>query len=383
MATRVLHLSYLGGLGGGETMWLSQLRALDRTLWEPRVICGNAGAFVDELRASGIAVDVMPYALPHFQNGWLPRLSLAFVPQLYNYLRAEKIQLVHCKDPQSAFYAAPIARLLNIPVVWTCTGWWHAERGWKSWFYETFFTRIITWTELIKQKLVDTNPRLGEKIVVVPSGVDISIFAPAPRDASARAELGISPQAQVVILLARFQPVKGHEFFLQAAIKILEKCPETIFLLVGDNAFATDEGETYKREMLAQIQNDARLQTHIVLAGFRRDVPRLLNASDILVCPSLFETYGMSNIEAMACGVPVVSTKVGGPSETIVDGETGFLVAPRDANALAEQVIRLLADAPLRKQMGAQARKRVKERFSLTENVARLEQVYRQALHLS
>lgn len=382
MAIPVLHLSYLGGLGGGETMWLSQLRGLDKSVWEPRVICGQDGAFVDELRAAAIDVQVMPYTLPHFQNGWLPRLSLAFLPRLYAYLRANKIQLVHCKDPQSAYYAAPVARLLGIPVVWTCTGWWHAERGWKSKFYDAFFARIITWTELIKQKLVETNPRLGEKIVVVPSGVDVSVFAPAPRDELVRGEFNIPPNAPLVILLARFQPVKGHEIFLQAALQVLEKFPDTFFLLVGDNAFATDEGETYKREMLAQIQNDARLRTHIVLAGFRRDIPRLLNASDVLVCPSLFETYGMSNVEAMACGVPVVSTNVGGPSETIVDGETGFLVPPRDPAALAERVMRLLADERLRKRMGACGRQRVLDHFTLTENIARLEEVYRQALHL-
>lgn len=380
MAIPVLHLSYLGGLGGGETMWLSQLRALDQMVWEPRVVCGTGGAFVDELRASGIAAQVIPYALPYFQAGWLPRLSLSFLPRLYQYLRAHKIRLVHCKDPQSAFYAAPIARLFKIPVVWTCTGWWHAERGWKSAFYAGSFSRIITWTEFIRKKLIETNAALANKTIVVPSGVDVDVFAPAPRDDTVRDELGIPRKAPLVILLARFQPVKGHEFFLQAVPEILGKFSETFFLIVGDNAFATGEGENYKRAMLRHIQDDARLRERVVIGGFRRDIPRVLNASDVLVCPSLFETYGMSNLEAMACGVPAVSTNVGGPSETMVDGETGFLVPPRDPQALAQRVNQLLGDPALRKRIGANGRLRVLEHFSLRTNVERLEQVYRDAL---
>ncbi len=380
MPVPVLHLSYLGGLGGGEAIWLAQLPALDRRLWEPRVVCGNPGAFVDELVAARIPVDVIPYRLPFFLKGVLPRLSLSFLPVLYRYLRTHRIQLLHVKDPQSAFYAAPLARRLGIPVLWTCTSWWHAERGWKSTFYEHFFTRILTCTQLIKQELVKTNPRLAAKIAVLPSGVDVNVFARGPRDETVRDELGIPRDAPVVILLARFQHVKGHEYFLDAALQTLDACPETRFLIVGDNAFATTEAETYKRAILERISNDPRLRRHVVLAGFRRDIPRLLNASDVLACPSLFETYGMANIEAMACGVPVVSTNVGGPSETIVDGETGFLVPPRDPGALSQRMIQLLGDPALRQQMGTQGRRRVLEHYALADDVARLERVYREAL---
>src|SRR5581483_1273039 len=165
-----------------------------------------------------------------------------------------------------------------------------------------------------------------------------------------------------------------------AALEILARVPETFFLIVGDNAFATDEAENYKREILTRLANDERLRARVVCAGFRRDIPRLLNASDVLVCPSLFETYGMANLEAMACGVPVVSTNVGGPTETVVDGETGFWVPPRDAHAIAARVCELLTNRELRAQMGARGRQRVVEHFALTTSVARTEQVYRELL---
>ncbi len=380
MAIPVLHLSYLGGLGGGETMWLSQLQGLDRRQWEPFVVCGTEGAFVDELGASGIEVEVIPYRLPFMRYGVIPSFSPRFAPQLARYMRDHGIRLVHCKDPHSAFYAAPVARALGIPVIWTCTSWWHAERGWKSRFYDGFLQRILVWTELIRDKLVETNVRLADKTVVVPSGVDVDEFKPTGRDPMVLDELGIPRDARVVTLLARFQEVKGHEYFLTAASEILRHFPGTRFLIVGDNAFRGDEAETYRRMILDRIERDVLLREHVVLAGFRRDIPRLLNASDVLVCPSLFETYGMSNIEAMACGIPVVSTNVGGPSETVADGETGFLVPPRDPAAIAARVCRLLGDETLRERMGANGRARVLKHFTLRQNVERLERLYQETL---
>lgn len=380
MPARILHVSYLGGLGGGETIWLSQVRALSRDAWEPYVLCGTPGAFVEELRAANIPVEVMPYRLPYFKYGWLPTGTPMVMPRLWRYLRAERIALVHVKDPESAFYVAPVARSLNIPVIWTCSAWWHAERGWKSQFYERFFARILSYTEVTKRALVAANSRLESKIVVMPPGVDVNEFAPGARDERLLDEWSIARDAPVVTLLARFQEVKGHEIFLRAAQKILDTFPAARFLLVGDNAFATSEADAYQRAMLQMIQDDERLRAAVVLAGFRRDIPRILRATDVLVCPSFFETYGMANLEAMACGIPVVSTNVGGPAETVVDGETGFLVPPRDADAIAARVCALLQDSARRKQMGANARRRIEQHYALTESVARLDALYRAVL---
>ncbi len=129
-----------------------------------------------------------------------------------------------------------------------------------------------------------------------------------------------------------------------------------------------------------RVRNDERLRRAVVFCGFRADVARILCSSDVLVCPSGFETYGMTNIEAMACAIPVVSTNVGGPSETIVDGETGFLVPPKDPRALAARVIQLLNDARLRRELGFNGRKRVETHYALRNSVAQLERAYTNAL---
>lgn len=380
MPKEILILSYLGGLGGGESSLLSHILALARGEFSPRVICGTPGAFVDALRAQHIPVEVISFQLPYFKGGFLPTASVDFFARLNAYLGKHPIALIHCNDPEAAYYAAPVAKLRGIPVVWTSWGWWQAERGWKSTFYEKMFAHIVTPTQYIKQCLGEANPRLCDKITVVPFGVDIETFSPGARDLEFLTEFGIAPNAPTVTVLARFQSVKGHANFLDAAPIILNAVPDARFLFVGDTAFDTADANETRTMVRERVADDERLRDAVAFCGFRTDVPRVLRATDVLVCPSEFETYGMTNIEAMACAIPVVSTNVGGPSETIVDGETGFLVPPGDPHGLAVRVIQLLSDARLRRELGFNGRKRVETHYALRDSAARLAQVYANAL---
>lgn len=377
----ILYLSYLGGLGGGESSLLSYVLALDRAHFAPRVICGTAGAFVKELRAHNVPAEVIPFALPYFKRRIFPTLTLGFFSRLYGYLRAHHVALIHCNDLESAYYAAPVAKFLRVPVLWTCHAWWQAERGWKMAFAEKFFARILTPTQHIRECLIAANARLRERITVSPFGVDTNLFAPGSRDDTLRDELQIARDAPLVTMLARFQSVKGHSTLLDAAPLILDIFPHARFLLVGDNEFGTSDADATRDAMHERVAADVQLRAAVVFAGFRRDVPRILRASDVLVCPSAFETYGMANLEAMSCGVPVVSTNVGGPSETIVEGETGFLVPPRDVAALAARVNELLAQPALRQAMGTNGRRRVETHYALRDSVARLQGLYRAQLN--
>ncbi len=379
-AQNILYLSTLGGLGGGESALLADLAALDRARFAPHALCAEPGAFVDALREIGVPTRVLPFALPHFKYGFLPVITLPFFQQLYAYARRQRIRLFHCNDLETVYYAAPIARLLRAPLVWTCHGWWSVERGWKMTFVEKFVAHILTPTRYLRQCLADADARLRARVTVLPFGVDTQTFAPQPRAERVRAEFGIAPAAPLVTMLARFQSVKGHATLLDAAPLILDAFPQTRFLLVGGAEFDTPDARATRALVQARVNADERLRRAFVLAGFRRDIAEILNASALLVCPSDFESFGVANIEAMACGIPVVSANVGGPTETIVDGVTGFLIPPRDPAALAARVNALLADAPLRQRLGANGRARVLERFALDERVKRLQTLYAQLL---
>jgi len=203
-----------------------------------------------------------------------------------------------------------------------------------------------------------------ERLPVLPPGVDTVRFQPGIDGSSVRADANISPDAPLVALIARFQDVKGHDTFQAMARLVAEAIPEARFIVAGENVHGASADDDYKRRILDAHAADPILREKLIYLGFRPDAERVIAAADVIVCSSHFESYGMVNIEAMASAKPVVSTRKGGPSETVVDGETGFLVDPKDPAALADRVIRLLRDPSLRAHMGAAGRARVERLFS-------------------
>jgi glycosyltransferase involved in cell wall biosynthesis len=135
-------------------------------------------------------------------------------------------------------------------------------------------------------------------------------------------------------------------------------------VVAGENVHGKSADDAYKARILDAHDADPVLKERLLYLGFRSDAERVIAAADVIVCASQFESYGMVNVEAMASGKPVVSTRQGGPSETVADGETGYLVDAGDADGLARRVIELLRDPALRARMGAAGRARVERLFS-------------------
>ena len=148
------------------------------------------------------------------------------------------------------------------------------------------------------------------------------------------------------------------------AQRVLAERPDARFVVAGDDVFGVAADQRYRDEILANARAIPILSDRLHYLGFRSDVETVYAAADVFVCPSDFESYGLANLEAMACGKPVASTRRGGPSETIVDGITGYLVDPGDADALARHTLLLLEDARLRERMGAAGRRHVARNFS-------------------
>ncbi len=206
-------------------------------------------------------------------------------------------------------------------------------------------------------------------MTVMYPGVDTARFHPDLDRRRLRDELGLALETPLVALVARFQAVKGHDVFQAMARQVAQAIPEAHFVVAGENT-QTPADARLRDRLLAQAQTDPLLSERLHYLGFRPDVETVLAAADVVVCSSRFEGYGMVNIEAMACGRPVVSTNQGGPAETIREGETGFLVPPGDPAALAERVIRLLRDPASRQRMGRAGRARVDAQFSAAANAA-------------
>jgi glycosyltransferase involved in cell wall biosynthesis len=368
---RVLFFSFYTGLGGGETSLLSLLGSLGRRRYEPVLICPREGQLTESARALGVEVHIIPYR----------GASIWFVPFIWRHLmnvrRFEAVTprlapaLVH-SDFHSLPYALPVCNRLKIPLIFTCYGWWFHPKPWQRGFYRTGPQRILAISEAVKQGFLGKPPFMQpDKVRVLNLGVDIDLFRPRTAERVAiRRELGLSLQSPLVTLIGRFQRVKAHDVFLAAAKIVGQQSPATRFAIAGENVFGGSADEAYKRQVVSMAKADPELNQKVAFLGWVPEAERLLAASDVVVCSSYFESFGMVVIEAMASGVPVVSTNVGGPAETMMDGETGYLVQPGRPDLIADRVLRLLADEDLRDRMGQAGRERVKLNFSLEQYAA-------------
>jgi glycosyltransferase involved in cell wall biosynthesis len=192
--------------------------------------------------------------------------------------------------------------------------------------------------------------------------------------AALRRTFGFGERDVVFICVARFAPQKAHDVLLRAFKELVDASPDARLLLVGDDPFGDG------RERAEALANELDLGRACVFAGIRRDVAQLLAMSDVFVMSSLWEGLGLVFLEAMSAGLPVVSTRVSAIPEVVVDGETGLLVPPSDARALAAAMRALASDPARRAKLGRAGRARVLESFGLERMVDETIAVYREVL---
>jgi len=155
-----------------------------------------------------------------------------------------------------------------------------------------------------------------------------------------RQELKIPDDYQVVSVISRIQEGKGQEYFIRAAKEVLKGMPNIYFLVIGDITFETDKPYYHK---LIKLVEEFGIKERVIFAGFREDIPQVLKLSSIIIAPCIdLEAFGLSVIEAMASGKPVIATAIGGHLETIDNGYDGILVPPKNEFAIKEAVVGLL-----------------------------------------
>ncbi len=363
MTKRLLCITTYTGLGGGETSLLTLLDHLDPAQWQPHLLAPRDGQLPDAFRKRGWAVHLTPFrgATTYFIPGIWGRFPI--VNRIAAVIREQQITAIH-SDYHSLPYAVRAGAITQTPLVWTCWGWWFHPKFWQREFFQRPEGAFAASWAIRDGFLGDPPFMPPDRLPVLPPGVDTVRFQPGIDGSSVRADANVSPDAPLVALIARFQDVKGHDTFQAMARIVAEAIPEAQFIVAGENVHGASADDAYKRSILDAHAADPVLREKLIYLGFRPDAERVIAAADVIVCSSHFESYGMVNVEAMASAKPVVSTRKGGPSETVVDGETGFLVDPKDPAALADRVIRLLRDPALRAQMGAAGRARVERLFS-------------------
>ena len=228
-------------------------------------------------------------------------------------------------------------------------------------------SRLAAWFKYRRcERLVGISERIcatmraagvpSSKIVCIRSGVDCAEYRPGATSGLLTEQLGIPPGMLTVGMVAQFIPRKGHATLVEAAAKILMRRTEVRFVLFGQGRL---------RAKIEELVHARGLQGSFIFPGFRRDLPALLPALDVIAHPAHLEGLGVALLQAEACGVPVVAGRAGGIPEIVQEGHTGFLVEPGDVTTLADRIERLLSDASLRLRMGQAARAFAVEKCSL------------------
>jgi len=243
---------------------------------------------------------------------------------------------------------------------------------------------LIAATPLDRSQMVDLYGADAERIVVIPLGVDPGMFRPIPRqEALAAAGIQLPEPNRLVLFVGRLDPVKGLDTLLQAMCELNDLEPElskTLSLLVigGDtDSNGTDLGE--ELECLDNLKDEVGLNDLVAFVGSRAQdkLAYYYSAAEVCVVPSYYESFGLVALEAMACGTPVIASRVGGLQHTVEDGVTGFLVPAGDPQALAQKLRMVLCDAELRQRLGANAQ-RSTQSYSWRAVAERMMSVYQQ-----
>jgi glycosyltransferase involved in cell wall biosynthesis len=380
VTTKLLSITTYTGIGGGESLQLNLMRALDRSRFTPYLLTPHEGAFPQAAAELGVSTHVIPFR--GTTTVFVPELwaRTPIVGKLRQFLQEHGINAV-LSDYHSLPFIVPAARALKLPVIWNAMGWWFPIYPWQRHFFRHDISKIIAITAAVKDRLLGDPPKLPpDTMDVLIPGVDTDVHHPHFTSTSVREKLGISADVPLVAMIARFQNVKGHEYFLEMARHVLTQVPEARFAVAGENVFGVSKDEKYKRSILDMADADPLLKERVTYLGFWQDSREVIAEADVMVCSSWFESLSMVALESMAMSRPIVSTRVGGPSETIIDGVTGYLVPPRDSRAIAERVVALLCNPPLRQRMGVQAREHVVEHFSAARYASAIGEVVQRLL---
>lgn len=379
MPKNILFTSWYTGLGGGETDLLSLADFLNPNDWTPHLLLPAEGALAEKWRERGWTVHIIKYR--GASTFFVPAIWAKFpvVQKMKTLLQEQHIDLV-ASEYHTLPMIQPVTQALNISLMWTVHGWWFKPKFWQRDFFKNI--PLVARSFSIREGFLGQPPFMpSDTVPVIYSGVDTEQFRPNENAyIRERFQLGFAQDTPLVVMVARFQSVKGHHIFQAIVQQVALQIPNAQFVVAGGDTFGVSKDDVYRQEIIENAKTDPLLKKRLHYIGFRDDVENLLAAADVVVCASEFESYGKVNIEAMATATPVVSTNQGGPTETIIHNETGYLVPAEDAQAFATQVIRLLKNPDERQRLGAKGRQHVLEKFSAKTSADSYETLFKKLL---
>jgi L-malate glycosyltransferase len=369
---RVLHLITSFEVGGTERQAVELLKRIDRRRFDVRL-----GALRLEGPLYGEVAALFP-RVPQFPlTSFYNKNAAKQLMRLRDWMSEERADILHAHDFYAGVIGAAAARLAGVRVIACQRHLRLSDRRAHEWgtrLTHRLAHRVLVNSEAIRDHLLAGGHIAPEKIVVIRNGLSDAAERAALDDdgrAKQRAallrELNLDEGAKLIGLVARLQPVKGHRYFIEAAGRIAAVEPNAHFLLVGDGAL--------RREIEEQAER-LGVKHRVHLLGDRKDAASIAAGFDVAALASLHEGLPNAVMEAMAAGAPVVATAVGGTTELVIDGATGFLAPPADAEAMARRILDALRDPDRSARMAAQGRRRVLSQFGMRLMIESVERLY-------
>jgi glycosyltransferase involved in cell wall biosynthesis len=346
--------------GGVEGVILTYAKAMKPPRFAVTVVCIEPGQVFKEISS-----------LPGVQSYCIG--SSSRIKRFLGILEIARATRPHVVHNHASWYGLLVGTLVGAKRVETVHNVYH----WLTWSQQIHYglycrlaDRVIAVSEVVKRYTLDHLPFFQSgNFQVIHNGVDLAAFQ-STSGTMTPPENGDADRNPLVGFIGRLTEQKGVEYLLDAAALLLSRRILHRLVIVGDGPL---------RPQLEAKAASLNL-TNVTFVGYRRDISGLLQSFDLFVLPSLWEGLPVSLLEAMASGCPVVASRVGGSEEAVLDGTTGYLVAPRDVEALADRMAKLMAAPALREQMRIAAKLRVREHFSASAMVEQTACVYNEIL---
>ena len=354
---KILHIDPEKHWGGGEAQVFGLLTYLIGTGHDNTLLSHPHGQLFERCR--NLNVRKLPLRVRN-------DLDLSPLASLRRLIREENYDIVHLHTKRAHALSLWLPRGSHGPKYVVTRRMDYPEA--KSWYTRHLYNRRVDGIVAISRPIANLLVSAGvgpERIRLIHSGID-----PGPFEAIA-SKTASSEDIPVVGTVAVLEERKGYRFLLEAAARFKGQGYQIKYLLAGDGSL---------RGQLEGMAARLRLQDQVNFFGFVSDTPAFLSKIDIFVLPSLYEGLGVAALEAMAAGKAVVATRVGGLAEAMVHSVTGFLVAPRDAEALAQAIAKLVSEKSLAREMGKRGAARVREQFTLEQMAMKNEAYYYELL---
>jgi len=359
-------------LGGAQKQLLELIAGLDKTRFAPYLFTAEDGLLIPDAAAiPGLELKKSKY----LERPLHPIKDILAFFEIYSFIKKNKINVVHTHSSKAGILGRWAARLAGLKEVV------HTVHGWSFNDYQAplqknifitaeritaeFTTRLIVVCQHDKIRGLKNGIGPNNRYIVIPYGIKHQDFCLNREEA--KEALGFSRQDLVVGMISCLKPQKSPQDFIRLASLTRDIMPGIKFVLVGDGVLRHD---------IERLIAKFNLEKQVFLLGWRRDIPRLLAAFDILVLLSLWEGLPIVVLEAMAAALAVIVTDTGGVAEIIRDEETGFLVLRRDVVGMRQRLTLLLKDAALRQKFGQAAQNSIASTFHLGEMVRKHADLY-------